>query len=175
MRCGGMSTGLGVLSPGFPLGFCCVTLGKSLSLSGYLCYKWTRLFQRSLKTVIPMPLPQNEDYTPRGLPSSYPASWGPWGPRWAAGQGAGCVHCPSWTLKLYCRSANALSTASPWQTSDPLGGGGACLAPQPAPTLTPATPCSRHSQPRGLSRPRFMGLAFLCPQRPWRGSQAQLL
>lgn len=58
MKSGGMSAGLGVLGPGFQFWFCCVTLGKSPSLSGYLCCKWTRLFQRSLKTVIPCTCPR---------------------------------------------------------------------------------------------------------------------
>lgn len=78
-------------------------MSKSLCLSGRLCYKWTRLFQRSLKAVSPRTCPRMEDCRPRDLPSPYPASWGSWGPGWAKGQGAGCAHCPSWTLSLYCR------------------------------------------------------------------------
>jgi len=112
VKYGGMSTGLGVLSPGFQFGFCCVTLGKSLSLSGYLCSKWTRLLQRSLKTVIPCTCPRMGGFPPRGPPSPYLASWVPWDPRWAEGLGAGYARCPSWTLRLSHRSADALSTAS---------------------------------------------------------------
>lgn len=112
VKCGGMGAGPGVLSPGFQSGFCCVTLGKSLSLSGCLCYKWTRLFQRSVKTVIPCTCPRMGDYPPWGPPLPSLASWAPWDPRWAEGLGAGSVCCPSWTLKLSHRSANALATAS---------------------------------------------------------------
>lgn len=56
-----MITGMGVPSPGFQFGFCCVTLGRSLPLSGCLSYEWTRFFQRSLKTVIPCTCPRLGD------------------------------------------------------------------------------------------------------------------
>ncbi|XP_053064513.1 rap1 GTPase-activating protein 1 isoform X8 [Acinonyx jubatus] len=42
---GGMGTGLGVPSPGFQCGFCCVTLGKSVSFSGRLCYSGQDYFR----------------------------------------------------------------------------------------------------------------------------------
>lgn len=69
-----VTTDVGVTSPGVQLGFCCVALGKSRPLSGCLSYKWTRLFPRSLKAVIPCTCPRMGDCPSRGFPSPYPAS-----------------------------------------------------------------------------------------------------
>lgn len=59
-----------------------------------------------------MHLPQNGGLSSQGPPLPSLASWAPWDPRWAEGLGAGSACCPSWTLKLYHRSADALATAS---------------------------------------------------------------
>lgn len=80
MKSGGMSAGLGVLSPGFQFWFCCVTLGKSPSLSVYLYCKWTRLFQRSLKTVIPCTCPRMGAIL-LGAPITLPCFLGSLGPQ----------------------------------------------------------------------------------------------
>lgn len=124
VRCenGGMSTGLGILSPGFQFGFCSVTVGKSLSLSGHLCCKWTRLFQRSLKTVIPCTCPRMGGFPPRGPPLPTLASWVPWG--WAEGLGAGYARYPSWTLKLTTDLPMPCLLPPPDRQVPPLGGRG---------------------------------------------------
>lgn len=106
---GGVTIGVKVLA--FQFGFCCVTLSKSFSLSGHLCYR--QIISEVPENCDSMHLPQERACPPPGLPLNatccFSKSLAPGGLR---GQGAGCAPCPCWTLKLCHRPASTLSTAS---------------------------------------------------------------
>lgn len=165
------STGLGVLSPGFQFGFCCVTLGKLLSLSGHLCCKWTRLFQRSLKTVIPCTCPRMGGYPPRPPPHRPTLLLGfPGTPGGLRGWELAMPVAPPGPSSSTTDLPMPCPLPPPDRQVTPLRGRGTSLASQPAPSLTPAIPCSGHSRSRGLSWPKVVGFAFAPPaQLPRRG------
>lgn len=162
-----MCTGPAVLSPGFQDGFRHVTLGH---LSGHLCYKRTRLFQRSLKTVIPCTCPRM-GMSSQGPPITLPCCLGPWGPRWTEGQGAGSARRPSWTLELYRGSADACPLPPHDRRVTPLWGKGDptwLLSQHPASPLPSRV--SGHPRPRGLGWPRDRGFTFAPPPTPTEGA-----
>lgn len=112
-----------------------------------------------------MYLPQNGGLSSQGPPITLPASWFPGAP---GGLRGWLFPLPLLDPQALPRSADALSTASICQTSDPLVGRGTYLAFQPASSFTPAIPCSGHSRLRGLGWSRATGLAIV-PPTPMEG------
>lgn len=147
VRCDGVRPRLGIPSPGFQMGSCCVALG---------CL-WAppvpkgRITSEVTEDCSSMHLPRTGDWPPMITPSCF---LGLWGPRWAEGQGAGDASRPSWTLKLCHSSADAPSAASSvWQPSGPCG--------RREPTRAPA------STQLHLCHPTFWALRAEWPQLAW--------
>lgn len=162
-----MRTGPAVLSPGFQYGFCHVTLGH---LSGHLCYKWTRLFQRSLKTVIPCTCP-NGDVHPGAPPSPYPAAWVPGAPGGLRGRELALPVTPPGPSSSTMDLLMPCPLPPPDRRVTPLWGkwGPTWLLSQhpasPLPSRVSGAP-----RPRGLGWPRDRGLAFAPPPTPTEGA-----
>lgn len=86
---GGVTIGVKVLA--FQFGFCCVTLSKSFSLSGHLCYR--QIISEVPENCDSTHLPQERACPPPGAsPQRYSLLLQVPGPRWA--EGAGSWLCP---------------------------------------------------------------------------------